>query len=406
MDDHPAAKDSKPLYEQIQNDIIQKIETGVYTDHQRIPSENELSRIYNVSRITATKALTELSLNGYVYRIQGKGSFVMAAEDRPVHAKKTSAGVKPYLVGLLVPSFGDGHGINLIHGITDVLSFPRFLVHILAPDSAQMEEYILQYFYQNHYDGILLFPNDFEFYSDTILQMHLKQYPFVLLDRIFQNLNCPYVACENQTGSEIAVDYLFQRGHTKIGFAAPISFQEQVTSLRHTGYMRAMSSRGLQARSYENLFQKFPQSSQYRLLNDITSGQLTALIASNSSCAVELFNSFQKHGIRVPEDVSIICFDNPCIFRSPSNFFTYIDQDSYNMGMAAGKIMRYLITKEGEAPALHQTTHPVIVENHSVQTFLAGSSLDRPPVQKDIDSFQKGGVYSFSAKHPEKESSP
>ena len=146
MDDHPAAKDSKPLYEQIQNDIIQKIETGVYTDHQRIPSENELSRIYNVSRITATKALTELSLNGYVYRIQGKGSFVMAAEDRPVHAKKTGAGVKPYLVGLLVPSFGDGHGINLIHGITDVLSFPRFLVHILAPDSAQMEEYILQYF--------------------------------------------------------------------------------------------------------------------------------------------------------------------------------------------------------------------------------------------------------------------
>ena len=43
-DRQAAARDTIPLYEQIQNDIIQKIESGVFGDNQRIPSENELSR--------------------------------------------------------------------------------------------------------------------------------------------------------------------------------------------------------------------------------------------------------------------------------------------------------------------------------------------------------------------------
>lgn len=361
----------KPLYEQIQEDIFRQIENGSLKEHQRVPSENELSRMYNVSRITATKALTELALSGYIYRVQGKGSFVTAIQDRPVQAGKTGDGAKPYLVGVLFPSLEDSHGTKLIRGINHALPFPKFLVHIFNSPSTQMEEYVLRHIYQNrsHYDGVLLFPNDFEFYSDTVLQMHLEQYPFVLLDRIFQNLNCPYVTCENQTGSEIAVNYLVRKGHTKIGYASPISFQEQVTGFRYTGYLAAMNRLSLPARAYENLFGELSQPSQSRLLEDITSGQLTAVLTSNCGCAVDLLELLQKHDIRVPEDVSIICFDSPGPYESSFNFFTYIDQDSYNMGEAAGSILRHLITKEGPAPELHQAMRPALVEHHSVRAL-------------------------------------
>lgn len=73
------------MYEIIQNDIIRKIQTGVYQEDDRVPSEQELIDIWKVSRTTATKALTELSLNGYIYRVQGKGSFanLSAAISRP-----------------------------------------------------------------------------------------------------------------------------------------------------------------------------------------------------------------------------------------------------------------------------------------------------------------------------------
>ena len=346
---------------------MRKIETGFYEDHQRIPSENELCREYGVSRITATKALTELALCGYIYRVQGKGSFVVPAEDRPVSVAYKAA-VKPYMIGFVVPPSWDHHSVNLIRGISSVLSFPRFVVNVIQSDSMESEEYILQHFYQNRYDGLLIFPNDFEFYSNTILQMHLNQYPFVLVDRLFQQLNCPYVTCDNAEASKLAVEYLHNCGHSKIGFASFVSFQEQVTSIRYNAYMQTMKQFDLPAIAYENLFDNPQQPRKLQdLLNDITSGKITALIASNSGCAVQLHQFFQQHQIRVPDDVSIICFDNPCLYSSSTNFFTYIDQDSYQMGAEAGKILRYLITKEGEAPSLHSVFRPKLVECNSVR---------------------------------------
>ena len=71
-----SGNNTRPMYELIQNDIISKIQSGAYAEGERVPSEQELIHTWKVSRTTATKALTELSLNGYIHRIQGKGSFV------------------------------------------------------------------------------------------------------------------------------------------------------------------------------------------------------------------------------------------------------------------------------------------------------------------------------------------
>lgn len=54
---------SIPMYEQIQNELMEQIQSGVFQPGDRIPSEKELAERYHVSRITAVKALTELALN-------------------------------------------------------------------------------------------------------------------------------------------------------------------------------------------------------------------------------------------------------------------------------------------------------------------------------------------------------
>ncbi len=65
-----------PLYYQIKEDIIRRIENEEYKTGEKLPSENEMQKIYNVSLITTRKALMELVNDGYIYRIQGKGSYV------------------------------------------------------------------------------------------------------------------------------------------------------------------------------------------------------------------------------------------------------------------------------------------------------------------------------------------
>lgn len=65
-----------PIYYQLKEWLREQIESGTLKPHDRLPSERELGEIFHISRMTARQALSELESEGYVYREQGKGSFV------------------------------------------------------------------------------------------------------------------------------------------------------------------------------------------------------------------------------------------------------------------------------------------------------------------------------------------
>lgn len=65
-----------PLYCQLKNLIIEKIESGEYAQDARIPSEQEFVDIYNISRPTVRQAISELTNSGHLYKEKGKGTFV------------------------------------------------------------------------------------------------------------------------------------------------------------------------------------------------------------------------------------------------------------------------------------------------------------------------------------------
>jgi len=77
-----------PLYSQLKNLIIQKIESGEYAGDTRIPSEQEFCDMYGISRPTVRQAINELTSNGYLYKQKGKGTFVTKA--------KTKVNIKNY----------------------------------------------------------------------------------------------------------------------------------------------------------------------------------------------------------------------------------------------------------------------------------------------------------------------
>ena len=65
-----------PLYKQLEEKIRKEIDTGERAAGSRLPTENELSESYHVSRVTVRKALAVLSESGYLERKSGKGTFV------------------------------------------------------------------------------------------------------------------------------------------------------------------------------------------------------------------------------------------------------------------------------------------------------------------------------------------
>lgn len=69
-----------PLYLQLQDIIIKKIEEGEYLPGSAIPGERKLAELYGVNRMTVKHAITELVDKGYLYRIHGSGTYVSAGE--------------------------------------------------------------------------------------------------------------------------------------------------------------------------------------------------------------------------------------------------------------------------------------------------------------------------------------
>lgn len=65
-----------PLYSQLKNLIIDKIDNGEYPPDSKIPSEQELCEAYDISRPTVRQAISELTNSGYIYKVKGKGTFV------------------------------------------------------------------------------------------------------------------------------------------------------------------------------------------------------------------------------------------------------------------------------------------------------------------------------------------
>ena len=78
MDKVLHADSASPLYRQLMQRIRADIASGVYPVHSRIPSEAELGDTYQVSRVTVRKALAELTREGLLRRMQGKGTYVCA----------------------------------------------------------------------------------------------------------------------------------------------------------------------------------------------------------------------------------------------------------------------------------------------------------------------------------------
>lgn len=373
------------MYEIIQNDIIRKIQTGVYQEGDRIPSEKELIDAWNVSRTTATKALTELSLNGYIYRIQGKGSFAnpLGSHIAPgQYARLPAAGGQnaglPHKIGVIIPLYHDYHSGNIIQGIRDTLTFPSYFISISHDATSQEEEYALNHFLQSGHSGIILFPTNFEFYSDIILQMTLNKYPLVLIDRVFPGIHCMSVTCDNKQGCELGISHLLSLGHRDIAFIANEPYREQVTSRRHNSYLNIMSNSGLPGIAYENFFRaENAAAMQADFLHRVKGGEITAAITSNAHAAIQLYSLCTANGIRIPDDLSVLCFDNPNFYSHPdSDFFTYLEQKSYEMGRQAALLLEEALSSPRESDCRQIVLRPELVKNASTKP-LPSSVPDR-----------------------------
>lgn len=346
-------------YVVLYNDLKEKIDTGIYRENDMLPSENELVKTYNVSRITVSKALHMLVDDGYVTREQGKGSFVSPKSNHKV----SSDTYQPKKIGFLIPFISDIHALTLSYLIGMELPFPEYDLHIIQTHSIDHEEYSIKRLRSEGYEGVIIFPIDNEIYSDTILALQVEHFPYVLLDRNFQGINSSFVISDNQYGSALCVKHLVELGHNKIAFCASGNISEQCTEKRYLGYKQELQKNHIKP-DESRVFFSLSDEMVSDFIAKVKSREVTAAIIVNSHTARYILHHCDRNNIRVPEELSLICFDTPTIIDTKHSFLTYVDQGSVEMGAQAGQIIKKLIDNP-HIPPNQVIVKPTLVVNHS-----------------------------------------
>ncbi|HEX2926141.1 MAG TPA: substrate-binding domain-containing protein [Ruminiclostridium sp.] len=387
-----------PLYAMIKDYINKQIADGTYNANDKLPPEAELMKAFNVSRITVTKALTEMADEGIVYRIPGRGTYVSGSfgnspadisetnksrikdqsEDRTAITESHPEGSS--LIGFTVPTLDGYFSTNILNGIKKSLDERGYSLLIQISFDKTKEEQAIRNFIKFGVDGMIIFPVDQETYNEEILSLKVNHFPFVLVDRYLPGIDTSYVISNNVLGGKLAVSHLYELGHRNIAICTSTMLPTSSTSDRITGYLNELAERGIKENSDLIIkdidVSRFESSTDSSSENDIVSAEnsgnnlllidvlkhrkATAFIVTDGKTAVYISEVCKHLKIRIPEDISLICFDDPSYTPFNSSFFTHIKQSERSMGYKSGEIIVDLLKQE-KNESIHEY-HKIILD--------------------------------------------
>ena len=212
-------------------------------------------------------------------------------------------------------------------------------------------------------DGLFLMPIGTESY-DAILPLS-KYVPSVFIGENLMELSAAYVSVDNYAGAKMGTEYLYSLGHRNILYLG--ARKNSVThEKRLQGYVDACAALGIQAEFLNSGFQHSSQQNGYMLAKHLFEKPLhhTAIFCSADSLAIGVMQAADEIGIRIPEDLSLMGFDNIAFTSLPRISLTTIDQSIDAMAEAALELMvEQIAGKPGEDN--HRTLKPTIVERIS-----------------------------------------
>lgn len=310
---------------------------------------NDIAKRCNVSIATVSKVINQSAVGvsaatrERIQRCIDETGYIPNSLARGLVTKKTRT------VGLLIPQISNPFFPELVRGIEDEAStcdYGIFLCH--TSDSAEKEARYLQLLAERNVDGIIVMTG-FHSMSDTRARIvDTNKLPVVMLERRDGVFDYPTVLCDSKEGGKLAARHFFENGHTQI---ACITGRLNFTSGfdRVQGFIEELQSHGLELPPEYRFKGSYRFEDGAAAIDDFQQNgllsKITAIFACNDMMAAGAYSRLFELGLRIPEDISVIGFDDITIARVLYPALTTLRQPTYEMGCAAFRVIRDLIEK-------------------------------------------------------------
>jgi DNA-binding LacI/PurR family transcriptional regulator len=293
----------------------------------------EIAKKANVSVSVVSYALND---SGYVKKDTKEKIKMIARENNyvPSHIARAIRTRKTKTIALVVPSFIPGF-YELVKSIESSLSEKGYcLVLFNTKNDLKRELQVIEIVKERIIDGIIIsgvFGGDKN--QDIVEKIQGLEIPSIFFDRIVSGSDLPYVAIDNYLGGKTAGDYLIKNGHKDIA-ALLHNTDIEVFAKRREGFIDALSSKAIKPVFEAIVPSKIKVIEEYLKENIgiFLDSKITAVFASTDLIAINLISILNGEGIKVPEDISVMGYDNILFSRYIMPKLTTIDHKLEKIG--------------------------------------------------------------------------
>ncbi|HIT91267.1 MAG TPA: GntR family transcriptional regulator [Candidatus Merdenecus merdavium] len=330
-------ENGKTKYVMLVEELRASMLRGDIKSGDKLPSENQLSTQYNISRHTVRKALAILENEGLIVAYHGKGTYC-SNRVRQLKPSKNIAVITTYISDYIFP--------RLIQGIDRVLTEDGYSIILKNTRNSRMNEAkCLEDILSKDIDGLIIEPS-----KSQIICRHKHLYdlldeykiPYVFIQGIYPQMkHKPHIIMDDCKGGYLLTKYLIELGHKHI--IGIFKADDTQGSERHRGYVKALQEAG---RLYDPQmviwFHTEDRMSKPVLSLDMIIGEgrpFDGVVCYNDEIALEIIKLLQKRGMSVPKEVSVTGYDNSFLAENLGVKLTTIAHPQEKLGEMAAEML-------------------------------------------------------------------
>ncbi|NPD45055.1 MULTISPECIES: LacI family DNA-binding transcriptional regulator [unclassified Lentimicrobium] len=299
--------------------------------------------------LKVSKTLVSLVLNG-----KGDASAINKATQEKVISKARELNYKPNQVarglrmgttktiGLLVADISNPFYARITRTIEHYAEEEGYSLIVCSSDEEQeREKRLVRMLLDRQVDGIIMTTTLSQ--EDELDSLFPNQYPLVLLDRYLDDSNKNFVGVDNISASKEAINHFINNGHQNIGFLTLTPSYISTLRDRRAGYIEALKENhiGINEDYIIEIDYNLIKAKEYAQIKDFVNRnrEITAIFTTNNHLAVACLEAIKELDLKIPEDISIITFDDVELFQYTSPALSTIAQPLADIGHQAVSIL-------------------------------------------------------------------
>lgn len=326
---------------------------------------SEIAKLANVSIATVSRVVNNKAEGVSDAKRQEIKKLIAKYNYQPNALARSMVTKKSNTVGFIIPDIENPFFPGMARGVEDAAVKKGYTVFLCNSDGkiSKESDYIMT-LYEKRVDGLILAPTGTD--SEDNIESILREstLPIVIVDEPVYIGGSYGVFCDDEKGGYMATKHLIDLGHKSI---ACITGPDTSASAhkRVKGYIRALEEASIPVNNDWIVFGGYNYEHGLKTTDAIRrSNSPTAIFAANDLIAYGVYQSLQNSGLAIPDDFSVVGFDNLLASNFLTPGLTTINQDAYSLGLRAAEVLFSILEKQ---PAKSKVTwfDPTLVERKS-----------------------------------------